>query len=292
MNYSFDQLQAFITSVEQGSFKKAAMLLGKHATTVSQQVAMLEIDTDLTLFDRKVRKLVLTESGAGFYKYAKPVLNELEQLHAKVTSMTALAPQQLRVGIENTVRHNDLLNCAKLTQAAFPGLQLSIHSGDPLQLVEQLTQHQIDVAVSNTVFQQFSGVDNNPTFNFELAWIASKSWLGGESTIDSNQLRQHTQLVYQYVNQSPQLAGHIYSNHTMSVQTLEDIVELVGLDCGWAIVPKYRVQPWLERGEVSIFQPSDIKPVYWYAEVFTLPNSEQNPAIQHFVEHVKELADR
>ncbi|GAL31458.1 transcriptional regulators LysR family [Vibrio variabilis] len=49
---SFDQLSAFVAVAEQGSFSKAARTLNKDRSTLHRQVAELEIDWGIELFER------------------------------------------------------------------------------------------------------------------------------------------------------------------------------------------------------------------------------------------------
>ena len=63
MNFSLEQLQAFVATVETGSFSAAGRRLGKAQSSVSAAVANLEIDLDNVLFTRNSRYPELTEEG-------------------------------------------------------------------------------------------------------------------------------------------------------------------------------------------------------------------------------------
>jgi len=65
MSCSFDwnQARAFLVTAEEGSLSAAARLLGQRQPTLSRQVASLEQDLDVVLFERVGKKLLLTKSG-------------------------------------------------------------------------------------------------------------------------------------------------------------------------------------------------------------------------------------
>lgn len=63
MNWTVDQLEAFVTTVKLGSFSAAARHLGKAQSRVSTAIANLETDLDVTLFDRSARLPILTPAG-------------------------------------------------------------------------------------------------------------------------------------------------------------------------------------------------------------------------------------
>lgn len=53
MSLSLEQLQAFVATVETGSFSAAARYLGKAQSAISTAVSNLEIDLDNSLFVRR-----------------------------------------------------------------------------------------------------------------------------------------------------------------------------------------------------------------------------------------------
>jgi LysR family glycine cleavage system transcriptional activator len=65
-------LRAFEAAARHGSFKRAASELAVTPTAISHQIRSLEEHTGLTLFERKVRKVVLSEAGVQLY----PVLRD------------------------------------------------------------------------------------------------------------------------------------------------------------------------------------------------------------------------
>ena len=59
-------LESFVRSADTGSFSAAARLLALTPAAVSRNVAMLERNIGVRLFQRSTRKLSLTEAGEGF----------------------------------------------------------------------------------------------------------------------------------------------------------------------------------------------------------------------------------
>lgn len=64
---SLGALRAFEAAARHGSFKRAAAELGVTPTAISHQVRQLEDDLRVALFDRQVRKVVLTADGDALY---------------------------------------------------------------------------------------------------------------------------------------------------------------------------------------------------------------------------------
>ncbi|QBF83041.1 LysR family transcriptional regulator [Shewanella maritima] len=292
MKFSLDQLTAFVTTVEQGSFKQAALLLGKHATTISQQVATLEVDIDIQLFERHVRKLAPTQAGLEFYQFARPVLIEAGVLESKIDTMHAKLPSELRIALDSTIHDRQLLRCIKQVTQQYPHLAIEVHSGEPEQIIELVTSNQVDLGVITTLFKPFEGIISQPLFNFELIFIGAPSWVGCDEVKVQEQLKSCPQLVYRYVTQNSNLHGHILSYHYHSVANLADLIEMVSLGMGWAIVPRFQVETYLEQGDVTEFVVSGGKSVSWYSELIYASDKQLNPAMQRFIELALTLSDR
>ena len=59
-------LESFVRTAQGGSFSEAARRLGLTAAAVSRNVAMLERNLGVRLFQRSTRKLTLTDAGERF----------------------------------------------------------------------------------------------------------------------------------------------------------------------------------------------------------------------------------
>ncbi|USD67998.1 LysR family transcriptional regulator [Vibrio sp. SCSIO 43136] len=291
-NFTLDQLTAFVNTVEQGSFKNAAISLGKHATTVSQQVAMLEVDVGFDLFERKVRRIILTPQGEEFYRYAKPVLREAALLGNKLEALDSNLPIDFKLAIDSTIRDRQIIRCAKDVCEKYPTIKLEIMSGDPIQVIDWVRENQADVGVITTLFNQLPQLDTKQLFNFQLAYVCSPRWEHSLGTITENELRAFPQIVYRFVEQSPQLSGHIISNHTLSVHSLDDMIDLLSLNMGWAILPRFRVEDLIDSGELVEFKPDQSSNVNWYTELLLKSDSKTNPVLDTFINSVTKLSDR
>lgn len=67
----WNRVRAFLATAEAGSLSAAAPRLGLTQPTLSRQVAALEAELGVTLFERVGKRLVLTETGAGLVEHAK-----------------------------------------------------------------------------------------------------------------------------------------------------------------------------------------------------------------------------
>ena len=79
MSVSIKQLKAFIAVVEENSFSLAAERLNATQSGMSMLVQNLELSIGKKLINRVPGKMVLTESGKNFYKYALEILSLMDK---------------------------------------------------------------------------------------------------------------------------------------------------------------------------------------------------------------------
>lgn len=89
-----DELAAFVTVAEAGSFAAAAKLLGRDASVLSRRVSQLEERLGVRLLSRTTRRVALTEVGAVYCRRVQGLLEELASA-SREASDSAAAPQGL-----------------------------------------------------------------------------------------------------------------------------------------------------------------------------------------------------
>jgi LysR family glycine cleavage system transcriptional activator len=121
-------LRAFEAAARHGSFKLAAQELSVTATAVSHQIRFLEQYTGLTLFDRQVRKVVLTAAGSQLY----PVLRDGFNAFEETLSRLGAGGERRQVTISATSAFTAKWLAPRV--AGFgklhPGLDLLLHASD------------------------------------------------------------------------------------------------------------------------------------------------------------------
>ncbi|WP_191601183.1 LysR family transcriptional regulator [Marinomonas algicola] len=88
MKIDWNYARAFLTASEEGSFSKAALKLGLTQPTLSRQIAALEKDLNLTLFERLTTGLVLTPTGKNLLTHVKAMNASAQQFSLAVTGMS------------------------------------------------------------------------------------------------------------------------------------------------------------------------------------------------------------
>lgn len=95
-------LESFVRSAESGSFSAAARRLALTPAAVSRNVAMLERNLGVRLFQRSTRKLTLTEAGESFLAAIGGNLESLQNAIAAVSAEDGQPAGVLKISLAPT----------------------------------------------------------------------------------------------------------------------------------------------------------------------------------------------
>lgn len=144
ISFDWNQVRAFLATAEEGSFSGAARVLKSTQPTIGRQIGALEEALGVTLVERSVRGLTLTESGRDLLDHVR-AMGEA----ATLISMVADGKSQEVTG-EVTVTGTDLLSAAILPSVLMPlrqtapGVRVRILASSD---IENLKQREADIAI-------------------------------------------------------------------------------------------------------------------------------------------------
>lgn len=98
----FQEMRAFVTVVDTGSFVRAADALSTSKTAVSRLVSELESRLGTRLLHRTTRKLSMTPEGEVFFERCRQLLDGVAEAEAELTAHSGEAIGQLRVNVPVT----------------------------------------------------------------------------------------------------------------------------------------------------------------------------------------------
>ncbi len=261
---SLDQLQAFVTAADQGSFSAASRWLQKAQSAVSTAVINLEIDVGVELFDRGGRNPRLTASGNVLLKYARSVLQSNQEFIAHATSISEGVETQLCVAMEQGIFVHSLLNIFDELGRQFPFIEVELLDPGINDVPGLLKEGRADIGMMMEQEGYPQGFHFRGVGHSRLIPACSRSHpLAKQTKVSHADLRQYRQLMTR--SRSSEDISHLREQKSPKVWFGESpyiVMELLVSGLGWAVLPQTVVMEKLENGELVRlhydFQQTDI----------------------------------
>ncbi len=141
------QLRYFCAIVDSGSFSRAAAQTHVSQPSLSQQIAKLEEELGVRLFDRLGRSVRLTSSGHTFMPRARAILRELETARGEVREGSASLTGTVTVGVIPTVAPYLLPPLLASFAKKYPHARVSVVEDITPLLLERVKAGVVDVAL-------------------------------------------------------------------------------------------------------------------------------------------------
>lgn len=126
----FDQLEAFVRTVEAGSFTRAAQSLGVDKSAVSRRISDLEARLGVQLLHRSPRALTLTEEGRTLHARAEVLLADLAEAESETRAARGTLRGPLRISVPLSFGLNRLAPSLTAFAGAHPEVALDIDFSD------------------------------------------------------------------------------------------------------------------------------------------------------------------
>jgi DNA-binding transcriptional LysR family regulator len=300
MNFSMEQLLAFVTVYEERSFSKAAARLNKHRTTTGQVIANLEDILAVELFDRIGRKVEPTPEGELLYTYAKATIDQSKVFDKIALSLSYGGLEGITFAYSSVVPHG--LLCAiriKLAQD-FPNMRVNFIVRTKDEIEEGIHNGEIHFGLVN--------IDRGKgSYDKEVAFIGHVEFLpfvkkGGTlskvpKTDALSALRTSRQFILStFISEG--LQGRVtVSSNTEHVDQLALVIKLIQQDLGWAWLPKVLSESEYVTEHLVPMQVDELKEGMKFG--FSLWNPHLKPivdvkksilaAVDGYIEHFRKL---
>jgi len=268
---NFRHLFYFWRVAKVGHLTHAAQELHTSQSALSAQIRQLEQRFGEALFTRERRRLVLTDAGQLVLAYAENIFGISLEMLGRLQGRTE-GLNRLRIGSVATLSRNYQENRIR-PLLADPSLVLTLESGQLEDLLTRLTQHQLDVVLTNET------VPSQPNRLLHCRFLGSQaiSLVGPASIWASRSLRVPDDLdglnialpgpcstlrtqfdaLCASAGVTPRLRAEVDDMATL---------RLIARDSGWlTVLPKVVVQDELESGHLVCVGQSTLLQEHFYA---------------------------
>lgn len=140
----WNRARAFCATADAGSLSAAARGLGLTQPTLSRQVAELESELGVALFERIGKKLVLTETGRGLLDHARAMAVAAEAMVLSAAGQTTEVSGQVCISATDVFSAYILPDIIERIREQAPQISLSILATDS---ISDLRRREADIAI-------------------------------------------------------------------------------------------------------------------------------------------------
>jgi LysR family transcriptional activator of nhaA len=151
---NYHHLYYFWRVAAEGNLTRVAEALHLSQSALSAQIRKLEDRMDKPLFERRNRRLVMTEAGRQVFNYAEVIFSKGEELESLINRGIEPEHQHIRIGTLSTMSRNFIEGfIAPLLDQQGPKVQFSLYARSMTDLLNGLARHEFDLVLTNTQLQ-------------------------------------------------------------------------------------------------------------------------------------------
>lgn len=135
---------AFVKTVEQGSFTRAAQELDYAQSSISKMVADLESDWGMTLLERGKSGVCLTSAGEQILPFLRRLLNDRQELEEQICRMNGIETGIVRIGAFASAAIHWLPNIFAALQKDYPHIEHEMLLGDYDEVEQWIREGRVD----------------------------------------------------------------------------------------------------------------------------------------------------
>ncbi len=147
INFDWNQVRAFLATVEEGSLSAAARVLGLTQPTLGRQVAALEQDLGVTLFERSGRQLIPTPAAIEMADHVRQMGEAAARLSLAASGQSQSVEGLVKITATEMYASRILPDFILALREAHPGIVVEIIATNSLS---DLRRREADIAIRNT----------------------------------------------------------------------------------------------------------------------------------------------
>ena len=245
MNWTIEQLRAFVTAAEKGSFSAAGRALGRAQSVVSTHISMLEDSLGVELFDRSSRSPVLTEAGRDLLPEANAVLRQSHRFDSRAIAQFKGEAVKLNISIGHSVSFQTLSETVMELSRRYPFLSGRVR----IETQEDLWKHVVEgESQIGIMMGELPKLTNNCEIlclgHLRYCVVAAKnSPLAQMDKVTEQELTQYPQIVFQRSSEKGRLSSQCWE-----VNDVFMAMYWASLGIGWTVVPVALAQRLSQEG--------------------------------------------
>ena len=241
------------------NISEAAQKLCTSQSGISKQLKLLEDELNLTIIVRKGRKLIeLTTIGHEIYALAEKILERTDQ----ITGVAADYNNQqgsLTIAATHTQARYVLPATVEQFVNAYPGIDLHLHQGTPVQIANFVAQGDVDVAIATEALESHKDLITLPCYRWSRCVVVKEGHpLTRVNTLTLKDIVQYPIVTYvlgftgRYKLDEAFRVAQLVPNIVLAAVDADVIKTYVSLGLGVGIIAKMAFKAEQDKGLVAL----------------------------------------
>lgn len=215
--------QVLKTVAEQGSFRKAADILGLTPSAISHTIATMENELGFSVLNRSKSGVTLTNYGEHLLPYVNAVLNSDESLQQAIAEFNGLKQGKVKVGCFSSVCTNWLPDVMHSFQKEYPGITIEVFQGTYDDVVYWIKNGVVDLGFLSV--SSAGDIPIEPLYKDPLLCVVPKGTkrIGQREYMDIEEMRNH-QFVTQRESTDADIQNFLKEN-SLDIQSNYHVVD-------------------------------------------------------------------
>lgn len=155
---NYHHLKYFWMVAKEGSITQAAKSLHLSQPTLSSQIQKLEKSLGASLFDRKGRSMVLTDTGQTVFRYADEIFALGNEMTDAVRGQERDESMRLLVGVPDVLPKLVVYELLKPALEMEEQVKIVLYEGKLKDLVTELALHRLDIVLADSPATPETGI--------------------------------------------------------------------------------------------------------------------------------------
>lgn len=151
VSFDWNQARAFLATAEEGSLSAAARALGQTQPTLSRQVAALEKNLGVTLFERVGRSLALTQSGLELLDHVRAMGEAASHISLTASGQSQSIEGEVCITASDVMATYLLPPVIQQLRSFAPGIEIEVVASNS---VSDLQRREADIAIRHVQPEQ------------------------------------------------------------------------------------------------------------------------------------------
>lgn len=294
ISYTLEQLRAFVSVAEKGSYTLGARYIKRDRSTVREHLENLQISLNIDLFVKEGNKIKLTLAGERFMRGAKNLLlssYQLEQLAQNLATPLTYR-NEYTLAVSECIPTDMVVNISRIVEKHYPHINVNWKAQSHPLAISGVKSGEYDIAIVRINDEKSRLI---PKHSFDVCYlghVTGEIYVGKESALANLKEVGYQELLAEkrYVLASFVEEGMgekaAFSLNQIQLGSLEQICRMLEHG-GWAYLPTKSVSQFIKLGGIQPLAVSFLNSPWEIRHSLIVKAQNMDPVINFIAEEIK-----